>query len=265
MSTAQRLHRGVRAVVFDLDDTLTVDVVDTHATMRATCASVTGADCDALFDIVDRDSGVRWRDAPAIWFEGRGLTRSHGLWSKDPFGGTPPTCVQWLDQFRLDLWGDVLASQDLDVALAESLAEQYRAERVACIRAYDDVLPCLERLAGRVRLGVITNGASDLQRAKLEHAGLREWFDVTIISGEEGVAKPSAGIFTTLVETLGASPDEIVLVGDNPINDVAGACTAGLAGILLRRPDAPLFRDFDASHHVAISTLNELPDLLAIA
>lgn len=116
-----------------------------------------------------------------------------------------------------------------------------------------------------VRFQVITNGAADLQRAKLEHSGLRDWFDVTVISGEVGIAKPSPEIFTKLLDALDTSPSETVVVGDNPLNDVVGAQAIGIAGVLLRRPDAPLFQDFDASEHLAISTLEDLPELLGVA
>jgi phosphoglycolate phosphatase-like HAD superfamily hydrolase len=61
-------------------------------------------------------------------------------------------------------------------------------------RVFDDVTDLLAavRRAG-VQLGLITNGAADTQREKLRILDLERWFDVVLISGEVGIAKPQNG------------------------------------------------------------------------
>ncbi|MDK7347883.1 HAD-IA family hydrolase, partial [Bifidobacterium dentium] len=49
----------------------------------------------------------------------------------------------------------------------------------------------LNALQGKVRMGIITNGFSALQQVRLERTGLRDYFDLLVISEEVGVAKPN--------------------------------------------------------------------------
>lgn len=53
----------------------------------------------------------------------------------------------------------------------------------------------LNALQGKVRMGIITNGFTSLQQTRLERTGLRDHFDLLIISEQVGVAKPDARIF----------------------------------------------------------------------
>jgi HAD superfamily hydrolase (TIGR01458 family) len=48
------------------------------------------------------------------------------------------------------------------------------------------------------------------------------------------LGKPSAAFFLSALDGLGCAPHEAVMVGDDAEADVAGACAAGLAGILVR-------------------------------
>ncbi|WP_235485857.1 HAD family hydrolase [Streptomyces roseoverticillatus] len=76
-------------------------------------------------------------------------------------------------------------------------------------------------------LVVVTNGAADIQRAKLERTGLLGSFDALCISGEIGVRKPSKEIFEEAGRRCGL-PLAGWMVGDNPITDVGGGRAAGL-------------------------------------
>jgi putative hydrolase of the HAD superfamily len=54
-----------------------------------------------------------------------------------------------------------------------------------------------------------------------------------VISSEVGWRKPAAGFFAALCAALGTDPDETLHVGDDPINDYAGATSAGLAALVV--------------------------------
>ncbi len=78
-------------------------------------------------------------------------------------------------------------------------------------------------------LGLVTNGALDIQLAKLESAGLAELFDGVCASGEVGVRKPSLDVFRIAAERCGATLDKGGwMVGDNPETDIEGGRAAGL-------------------------------------
>ncbi len=94
--------------------------------------------------------------------------------------------------------------------------------------SFPETIPMLESLRARgIRTGLITNGNHNLQYAKIDMLGLYPYFDEIIATGDYGVHKPDRGIFDIMREKMGFSPDEMVYVGDNPVNDIEGARGAG--------------------------------------
>lgn len=158
-----------------------------------------------------------------------------------------------------------LADKDAD-AWFTSYLDSYRAGWTL----HDDALPCLDELARRIpglRFGIVTNGELGFQTSKLDAVLLLERLDAVIASGEVGVAKPDAAIFTRACERLGVRPDEAAMVGDRLRTDAIGAAAAGLSAVWLDRDGAevPAADEVEAAalgvHRIA--TLDELPDLLS--
>lgn len=95
-----------------------------------------------------------------------------------------------------------------------------------------DVLYKLRSLGYKV--GLITNGPSELQRKKLELLEIADCFDEIVISGEVGVSKPNTGGFDIMAQRLGIPANELLYVGDNPINDVDASRRAGYIPVWVR-------------------------------
>ena len=94
--------------------------------------------------------------------------------------------------------------------------------------AFPETVPMLNELRAKgYKTGLITNGYPYLQYAKVDMLGLRECFDEIMVTGDYGIHKPDRGIFDIMREKLSLSPEEMVYVGDNPINDIEGARGAG--------------------------------------
>jgi putative hydrolase of the HAD superfamily len=85
-----------------------------------------------------------------------------------------------------------------------------------------------------LKLGLITNGGSDLQRAKIHALGLDQAFAVIAISRELGVEKPDPAIFRHALAALDCPARRAWFVGDHPEIDVRGAVQAGLTGFWVR-------------------------------
>jgi putative hydrolase of the HAD superfamily len=107
---------------------------------------------------------------------------------------------------------------------------------------------------------LITNGASDLQREKLEASELGDRFAVVVVSGEFGIGKPDPTIFEHALAQLGAEKKDAVMIGDSVDRDVDGAVDAGLQGVWINRFGEQ--RPEGRSDLVEISTLTELPAAL---
>lgn len=130
-------------------------------------------------------------------------------------------------------------------ALAEAETERLVAVHIAAVtRSY--VLPVghrrlLQRLRGRMGVALFSNfdygpGLRDLLRRE----GIEPWFDPLVISAEIGYRKPGRAAFDHALEAAGTDPARVLLVGDSPGDDVAGAHAAGLDVAWLNRgTDAP--------------------------
>jgi putative hydrolase of the HAD superfamily len=120
--------------------------------------------------------------------------------------------------------------------LAEALATAFfRRERPARHAAFPDALPTLRALHTTHRLGLVTNGPFDIQRAKLAASGLDPYFSAVAVSTEVGAGKPDPEIFSYALTQLGAAPTDAVMVGDSLERDVVGAQAAGIKVIWLNR------------------------------
>jgi putative hydrolase of the HAD superfamily len=137
-----------------------------------------------------------------------------------------------------------------DTSRVELAMAQFFAARNAVV-PFDDVLPGLLRLKGRVLVGSITNGNADLHTI-----GLARHFAASVAAPELGVAKPDPAIFLAGCRLLGVAPEEAVYVGDDVLLDVQGAQRVGMRGVWMNRngsnkhvehgvlPDA-IVRNFD--------------------
>lgn len=104
---------------------------------------------------------------------------------------------------------------------------------------YDDAARCLDRLAGRFRLAVISNFDRRL-RLVLEDLGVAAKFEQIFISSEIGCEKPDPGIFQQALNTMGVEAGRCLHAGDDPDRDWAGAAAAGMAVFQVRRPGVTL-------------------------
>jgi putative hydrolase of the HAD superfamily len=119
-----------------------------------------------------------------------------------------------------------------DEALAEQIAGAFTAARDAAICLFPDAVPTLEGLRDvGVRLGLITNGRAEDQRAKIERFALAPWFEFILIEGEFGCGKPDARVYQHALAQLRLPPGEVWMVGDNLEWDVAAPQQLGIAGI----------------------------------
>lgn len=125
----------------------------------------------------------------------------------------------------------------------------------------EGVRETLPLLAKKAKLGIITNGFIQIQEARLNNTGLKEYFSLVVVSELVGVAKPSAMIFESAFEQMGR-PDKarILMVGDNLASDILGANNAGIDGCWLNPERKNISSDITAKY--VVSSWHELRDIL---
>lgn len=129
------------------------------------------------------------------------------------------------ERFRMTLFPDRGDAEA--IATAKALDTEYLdilgSREYVCPGAFE----LLDRLAGRYLIGALTNGFTNVQYKKLKSTGLDRYIQRMVISDEIGIQKPDFRIFRYAEQAVGASPDEILMIGDNPLSDVQGALSAG--------------------------------------
>jgi putative hydrolase of the HAD superfamily len=127
---------------------------------------------------------------------------------------------------------------------AAALEKDYLAHVPRFVSPNPPIEPVLAHLRRSHRLGLVTNGASWTQRAKLKAAGLEGHLDHLFVSGEVGAHKPEPAIFERALEWTGCPPSQVLFVGDDPLRDISGAARAGMrtvwvAGVWRSRGQGP--------------------------
>jgi putative hydrolase of the HAD superfamily len=141
--------------------------------------------------------------------------------------------------------------------LVRALYERFRS--LASYRLHPDALPTLERLDKMgVTLGLISNFEDWLEQL-LETLEISHFFDVTVISGIEGVEKPDTRIFEIALERAGVEASRSVYVGDNPVFDAEPAREAGMIPVLIDRRGRHADSEF-----VRITSLEDLPAAIGL-
>jgi putative hydrolase of the HAD superfamily len=260
-SAALTAHSGlaaVQAVLFDIDDTL----VDFGSSAAAGLAHLLGPEAAARDGLSDAWHSVTERHYPRF------------------LAGEVAFAEMQLQRLvELLAWAG-LPVPDRDGLLA--LEARRQEEMVRNYRLFDDVAPCLAALSS-VRIGVVSNSDGPHQRAKLASVGLADTFEVVVVSGDVGAAKPDPRIYLEACRRLRLPPGAVAYVGDRLDIDAHGAAAAGLHGVWLDRSgarSAPGTRAADAtgaadgadgvdgtgaegSPVTVITTLGDLPALLS--
>ncbi|MFB6721689.1 HAD family hydrolase [Kribbella sp. NPDC056345] len=212
----------MKAVIFDLDNTLFDHTGSAAIAVHAWISKLGGTPSDALlaewFAIEDRVY-PRWL-AGELTHQGQRRARLHEFL---PLLGHPvPATEPEQDEFFA------------------GYLELYTANW----SAYPDARPALEvARSNNWRIGILTNGSTRQQNAKLNAIGLADLVDVVCTTESLGISKPHPHSYLQTCAHLGVTPAETLMIGDNLELDVVGAQAAGLTARHLNRPAGNLLTD----------------------
>jgi putative hydrolase of the HAD superfamily len=225
---------ALRAVIFDLDDTLIVEEATARASLRSAARFLPGVDLDQAPRVLLAAARAVWRRGPHHRLAmDLGIASWEALWSR--FEGCHP-CLDgmaaWAPAYRREAWTAGLRELGFDdPSLASAMDAGYEEAQRAGHPLIAGAADAVRIAATRYRLAVLTNGPADIQRLKLDRSGLAGCFGAVVVSGETGVGKPSPGAFELALEGLGVAASEAAMVGDSWERDVRGALQAGIAPI----------------------------------
>jgi putative hydrolase of the HAD superfamily len=156
-----------------------------------------------------------------------------------------------------------LREQSQRCGYAEQMAEQMVEEAFEVflsarnqVEFYGEVAESLQLLQQRYRLFTASNGNADLSRIGIAH-----WFERSVHAREVGVLKPHAAVFHKVVEATDLQLHEVVYVGDDPLADIEGARQAGMRAVWINR-NAEQWPIQLTEPERTVTTLRELANLL---
>ncbi|MBM6996422.1 HAD family hydrolase [Paenibacillus sp. DXFW5] len=263
----------IKAVCFDLDDTLLWDERSVREAFAATCESAAAKlgrlNPEELEEAVRREARSLYESYETYPFTTMiGINPFEGLWATFSAGEQPE--FRQLEQlapiYRKESWRRGLLALGVDdEVLAGELAEQFGRERRSRPHVYEETFQVLKELKGKVKLLLLTNGCPALQQEKLDGVPeLAPYFDEIVISGNFGKGKPDSSIFRHALERLAIEPGEGIMVGDKLTTDIKGALSVGMTAVWVNRDGKTLsgeiIPDYEIKH---LSELHELLDKLS--
>lgn len=100
-----------------------------------------------------------------------------------------------------------------------------------CFSIDQNTVQFLNHIKKHFKVGIITNGSTQRQKAKIINTNLNNYFDTIIISEEVGLSKPDKRIFELALSKLNAQPENTLFVGDDLEKDIAGPQNANIKGV----------------------------------
>jgi len=200
---SRRLPREIRAVVFDLDDTLVLSTVDYGKFKRL---------------VIER---IVSRGEPRTMYNPK------------------ETVVNIISRYdkRMHEAGLPDAERRRRLAELDRIMDEVELERVEETKAILGAVELLELLRDRgIKVGILTRGCQGYAMAALSGAGLTQLVDATECRNSETKAKPSPESYLRLVEKLGVRKEETFFVGDHPI-DAKCASNAGVPFVAVETGD----------------------------
>lgn len=236
-------HRQPKAILFDLDDTILDYDSVADRSWKQVCEAVSpkipGLQADELFTALKAMSQWFWSD-PDRHLRGR----------RD------------LLVARMEIVSSALARLEVsDSALTQEISRSYEHIRTESITPRPGAIETLQQLQDDgIKLGLITNGAKEPQRAKIRRFGLESFFDSIVIEGEFGIGKPNPSVYEYSLKKLGANPQQTWMAGDNLYFDVGGAQNLGIWGIWVDWRGSGLPKDSEVKPDRIVQFISELID-----
>lgn len=248
----------IKAILFDLDDTLLWDDRSVQEAFQATCeeaAKHAAVNPEELEAAVRKESRALYESYETFPFtKNIGINPFEGLWAN--FTGGELEGFRKLQalapSYRTEAWTRGLQAVGVNnPELGHKLGEMFPVERRKRPYVYEETFEVLKQLKSKYTLLMLTNGAPDLQQEKIDGVPeLAGYFDHIIISGDFGEGKPAVSIFEHAMSILNIDASEGVMVGDKLTTDILGSNRVGMPNMWINRRGHSLNGDITPRYEI---------------
>ena len=179
-----KIHIMIRAIIFDIDNTL----IDFISMKKA--ASAAAAKAMIAAGLKDYPQGLA--DALFSFYLG------HGIESDDAF-----------EEYLVQEYNTV------NYRILAAAVNAYLKEKYLHLKPYPGVIDTLRELKRQgFKLGVVSDGVRLKAWMRLNGAGLDSYFDAVVTFDDTGKRKPAKEPFLLICDQLDVAPEEGLMVGD---------------------------------------------------
>jgi putative hydrolase of the HAD superfamily len=202
-----------RAIIFDLDGTLTEEKVIWSVAVRSAIKS----------------NALALKLSPA---QAELLPTSYAEVSDAAWAAYTTALAHFAstEQIRIHLWTKALAQVGVtaEPSAVARLVSDFAVAQLNLLCPDSTLTSLLTRLSLTHRLGVCTNGRYCDQVVKLKRLGVLELFSRVVCGVDLGMRKPDPRIFRAAAAGLGCDPTECVFVGNDLALDIVPARAVGM-------------------------------------
>lgn len=176
----------------------------------------------------------RWFPTPEAWIDCY-ERHNHALW--DQYNRAEVT----KDYLMTERFRRPFAEAGCDAATATEMSRRFDRRYLDMLGQCPGLVPGALELLQQLKsdnytIGILSNGFVEVQYRKLQSAGIVHLIDCVVLSDEIGINKPARELFDYAARKCGAAAGaRHLLVGDNPLTDIAGAVNAGWQAIYFNR------------------------------
>jgi putative hydrolase of the HAD superfamily len=218
--------RKVRAVIFDMDNTL-FDFV--AAKLHA---------CERVAEFMGRSDGERLFE---YFLHGR-----HGFESPEN-----------IKDYLLDrgCFGEEAFAACIDI---------YQREKLSVLVPYPGIHYILRELRKKpVKLAVLTDAHRDNALLRLQKLDLASYFDHIITTDMTGTKKPALEPFLLALQLLGTAAEETLLIGDSVRRDIAPGKILGMITAYARYGDRNIRSTVECTPDLVFDSIQDINNLLS--
>ncbi|MDJ0757354.1 MAG: HAD family hydrolase [Ardenticatenaceae bacterium] len=245
-----KANKNIKAVIFDLDDTL-IDWSGARMSFRQFMDPKLVNVHQYLTDL-----GFEVEDPPELANRVHDHTRF--VWQRALETGSGASLVNAL-KMTLDDYDIPVEAVDMDEML-----RAYQWGKFPGVEPFDDMHRVLDTLKDQgYKIGLVTNAYQPMwmRDVELEEYDMIDYFDARITSGDTGFIKPHPAIYWRMLGLLDLMPDEAIFVGDRPDQDIKGAHSVNMRGVLMSPPHLNRELNGVRPDHT-VSSLSELLPIL---